>query len=429
MMRYTMACLVGAWLGGLVPFSGADEPADAVRMVVPGGDHAKYWPCWRGPTGQGLAVGPGEYPDKWSDTENVLWKVPVPGKGNSSPIIWKDRLFLTASYDQGKKRSLLCFDRGNGKTLWECALSRGKPEGAYGKNGWASGTPATDGQRVYCYFGNLGVVAVDFDGKEVWHAGLGEVNAFHGMACSPLLHEDKVIIFQDLPGKAAGFVVALDKHSGKEVWKTPRSENVGWSSPIAIRVEGKDQIIVSSQSRVCAYDPSNGKEIWTCSGNLAEVIPTPVVGHGMIFCCSGRAGPTLAISPDGTGDVTRTKKLVWKTVKGSPFVPSPLLQGDYLYMVNDVVSVVSCFEAKTGKMMWQKRCGQATQHGFSASPVGVNGKVFFTNDDGETFVLAAGPEFQLLHVNRLNARTLASPALVDGRWYFRTEKELFCIGK
>jgi len=426
-MRLLLACLMIACLGH-ARISGADE-ADAVRMVLPAGDHAKYWPCWRGPTRQGLAVGAAEYPDKWSDTENVLWKVAVPGKGNSSPIVWKDRLFLTTAYDNGKKRSLLCFDRGNGKKLWECFVPPGKPEGAYGKNGWASGTPATDGERVYGYFGSFGVVAVDFDGKQAWHASLGEINTLHGMAGSPLLYKDKVILYQDQEGQTGGFVVALDKASGKELWKTQRRESVGWGSPIAVSVNGKDQIIVSSQSRVCAYDPASGKEIWTCGGNLVEVIPTPVVGHGMIFCCSGRAGPTLAIRPDGTGDVTRSDKLVWKTIKGSPFVPSPLLYGDYLYMVNDMVSVVTCFEARTGKLMWQKRCGQATQQGFSASPVGVNGKVFFTNDEGETFVLAAGPEFRLLHVNRLNAKTLASPALVDGSWYWRTERELLCVGK
>lgn len=420
-------------LGSSLLVSGVNDSqettSDAVRMFMSGGDYGKYWPRWRGPTGQGLVLSPGDYPDKWSDTDNVRWKVSVPGQGNSSPIIWKDRLFLTTAYDQGKKRSLLCYDRGNGKLTWECNLSKGTPESVQAKNGWASGTPSTDGEHVYCYFGNFGLFCVDFDGKEIWHVGFGAMDAYHGMACSPLLYKDKVIVYQDHRSDSGSFVVALDKLTGKEVWKTPRREHVGWGSPVAVSVNGKDQIVVSSESRVCAYDPETGKEIWSCGGNLVEVIPTPVVGLGMIFCCSGRAGPTLAIKPDGKGDITRSDKLVWKTIKGSPFVPSPLLYGDYLYMVNDIVSVVTCYEAKSGKMMWQNRCGQAVQHGFSASPIGVSGKVFFTNDDGETYVLAAGPEFKLLHVNRLGARTLASPALVDGNWYWRTEKELICIGK
>src|SRR5262249_2028267 len=150
------------------------------------------------------------------------------------------------------------------------------------------------------------------------------------------------------------FVVALDKRTGQELWKTTRKESVGWGSPIAVTVNGTEQIIVSSQDRVYAYAADSGKELWTCGGNLYEGTPPPVVGHGMLFCCSGRAGPTLAIRPDGKGDVTKTDKLVWKTVKGSPFIPSPLLYGDYLYMVNDIVSVVTCYEAKSGKMMWQE---------------------------------------------------------------------------
>jgi outer membrane protein assembly factor BamB len=158
-----------------------------------------------------------------------------------------------------------------------------------------------------------------------------------------------------------------------------------------------------------------------------EVIPTPVAGHGLVFCSSGRAGPTLAIRPGGSGDVTRTH-IAWENSRGSPFVPSPLLYGDFLYLVNDMQSVVTCLDARTGKSMWQGRLGEAHREGFSASPVGVDGKVFFTNDDGETFVLKAGPEFQLLRVNHLNARTLASPALADGRWYFRTERHLLAIG-
>lgn len=421
---FVSALVVSALLGAMVT---AGEPP-AVHMVPPEGEAAKYWPRWRGPSGQGI-VEQGDYPDKWSETENVLWKVPVPGSGNSSPIIWKDRLFLTTSYDKGKRRSILGFDRRSGKRLWEAFAPEGNPEHVKDKNGWASGTPTTDGERIYAYFGNYGVLCVDLDGKQVWHVTFGEMDAYHGMACSPLLYKDRVIVFQDHRSPSGSFVVALDKRTGKEVWKTPRQEKVGWGSPVAIHVNGKDQIIVSSQNRVYAYDPENGKKLWSCGGNLVEVTPTPVVGHGLLFCCSGRAGPTLAIVPDGQGDVTKTDKVVWKTIKGSPFIPSPLLYGDHLYMVNDIVSVITCFEAKTGKLMWSARCGQPVKHGFSASPIGVNGKVFFTNDEGETFVLAAGAKYDLLHTNRLGEKTLATPALLDGRWYWRTEHHLWCIGK
>jgi len=179
---------------------------------------------------------------------------------------------------------------------------------------------------------------------------------------------------------------------------------------------------------VQAYDPERGRELWSCGGTTYEVIPTPVVGYGMVFCASGRAGPTLAIKPGGTGDVTGTH-LAWTSPRGSPFVPSPILYGDQLYMVNDMASIVTALGATTGKTLWQGRLGVARREGFSASPVAVDGKIFFTNDDGETFVLRAGATFDLMHVNDIGERTIASPALVDGRWYIRTDKNLYAVGR
>src|SRR5262249_44053216 len=316
------------------------------------------------------------YPDKWSDTENVLWKVDLPGAGNSSPIIWKDRIFLTTAYDNGKRRSILCLSRDNGKQLWEAFAPDAKPEPCKDKNGHASGTATTDGERVYAYFGNHGVFCVDFAGKQVWHQPFPDMDAYHGTSCSPLLYKDRVIVFQDHRSASGSFVVAFDKKTGKELWKTARKEKVGWGSPVAVRVGDHDEIIVSSEKRVYAYDPATGEVRWSCAGNLEEVTPTPVVGHGLIYCCSGRAGPTLAINPGGSGDVSKTH-VAWSVNTGSPFIPSPLLYGDYLYMVNDILSVGRCYEAKTGKLLWQERLGAVTKHGFSSSPIGVDGKVFF----------------------------------------------------
>ena len=430
----TLAAAVLAFLPSPRAASQADNPkpqprnAVSVEMVPVEGEAANYWPRWRGPGGQNV-VADGRYPDKWSGTDNVLYKVPLPGRGNSSPIIFRDRIFLTAAHDKGKKRTIVCLNRADGKLLWETAAPPGPPEKVQGKNGWASGSATTDGERVYAFFGNGGLLCVNLDGKQVWHVPLGPFDAYHGTACTPLLYKDKVIFFQDHRIKGGSYVAAFDKVTGKELWKTPRKETVGWSSPVAIRVNGKDQIIVSSQNTVYAYNPADGKVLWTCVGNLFEVIPAPSVGHGLLFCCSGRQGPTLAIRPEGaTGDVTKTN-LVWKTVKGSPFVPSPLVYGAELYIINDLTSVATCLDAKTGKVRWQERLGRPLKEGFSATPVAVNGKVFFTNDEGETFVLKAGKEFHLLHVNQLGEKTLASPALLEGRWYIRTERHLFCIGK
>ncbi len=188
----------------------------------------------------------------------------------------------------------------------------------------------------------------------------------------------------------------------------------------------RDELVVSSQGRVAAYDPDSGRELWTVRGNTYEVIPTPVVGHGLVFCSSGRAGPTFAIRPGGSGDVSSTH-VAWSAARGSPFVPSGIIVGDLLYLVNDMQSILTVYEAATGTLVYQNRLGVAMREGFSASPVAVNGKLFFTNDEGQTFVVEAGRTFKLLHVNELGAQTLASPALVDGVWYWRTAEALVAI--
>jgi outer membrane protein assembly factor BamB len=395
-----------------------------VRMIAVEGEGAKYWPRWRGPSGQGL-VSTGTYPDTWSATQNVLWRTPVPGRGNSSPIVWGDRLFVSTAYDGGRRVSLLAFRRGDGGRLWETFVPAARTGSTHFKNGHASATPATDGERVYASFGAGGLVAVDLNGAIVWQRDVGPMEAYHGTAGSPLLYRDRLILYQDQFSDS--FVAAFDARTGRPLWKTARNANVGWGTPVAVRVGDHDEIIVSSQNTVYAYDPDTGRELWRCNGSNYEVIPTPVVGHGMVYCSSGRAGPTLAIRPGGRGDVTASH-LVWKSPRGSPFVPSPIVYGPSVYMVNDMASIVTCLDAMTGQNVWQGRLGVARREGFSASPVAVGGKLFFTNDDGETFVIRPGATFDLLHVNRIGEGTLASPALVDGRWYFRTDRSLVAIG-
>lgn len=402
--------------------------ADDIAMAPAPGDNAdQHWPRWRGPSGQGV-VPDGNYPDQWSDTDNVIWRVAVPGAGNSSPVIWDDQIFLTTAYDNGRRRSILSFDRATGEQRWETfAPVAADPEGAHGKNGWASGTPSTDGERVYAYLGNHGLVAVDLAGEVAWHVSLGDISSLHGSACSPFLHEGNVIIYQDKPG--GGFVAAFNAATGEEVWRTPREARVGWGSPVVIDTGEREELIVSSQHRVTAYDPATGTELWTCQGNSVEVTPTPVVGHGLVFASSGRAGPTLAIRPGGSGDVTDTH-VVWSQLRGSPFIPSPLLYGDFLYMVTDTMGVVTCYRADTGELVWRERLpAETTGEAYSASPIGVDGRVYFTRDSGETFVLRAGPDFEVLQVNQVGEPMLASPALLNGRWYMRTQGHLICVGQ
>jgi outer membrane protein assembly factor BamB len=415
---------------------GAAAP-DGVRLIEAEGDGARYWPRWRGPSGQGV-VRTGGYPDQWSPTEGIKWKVPVPGRGNSSPIVWGDRIFFTTAYDDGARLALLCYRRSDGKLLWELATPQQGVERGHRKNGHASSTAVTDGERVYASFGSHGMLAASLDGKLLWHTPIGTVDNYHGTAGSPVLYKDTVIIYHDgghkfrgpmpEPGQLPSFAAAFDRKTGKLRWRTQRTATVGWGTSVVVRAGNRDELVVCGQYRATAYDASNGKELWNVSGLTFEVIPTPVVGHGLVFCSSGRAGPTIAIRPGGSGDVTATH-VAWSTPKGSPFVPSPVIVDDVIYLVNDMQSIATAYEAKTGTLLYQGRLGVAKKEGFSGSPVAVDGKVFFTNDDGETFVLKAGREFNLLHTNELGEATYASPALVDGTWYFRTASSLLAIGK
>jgi len=419
---------LGLWLslGVLAVATVSAAPGD-VKMIEVTGEGAKYWSRWRGPSGQGQ-VPAGQYTDRWSATTGVQWKVAVPGSGNSSPIVWGDRIFLTTARDQGLRLSMLAFSRKDGAKLWETDIPQNGVEYPHAKNGYASATAATDGELVYASFGRHGLVAFDFNGKIVWHRKFGIIDNYHGPAGSPVLYKDRVFIYQDAnpaPGQRA-FVGAFDKKTGKTIWETPRSETVGWGTAVVINTGERDELVVSSQRRVAAYDPESGKELWTVRGMTFEVIPTPVVGHGLVFASSGRAGPTIAIKPGGSGDVTATH-VAWNSPKGSPFVPSGIVVDDLLYLINDMQSILTVYEAATGALVYQDRLGVAQREGFSASPVHVNGKIFFTNDDGQTFVVQKGRKFNLLHVNEMGARTLASPALVDGTWYWRTDEALLAI--
>jgi outer membrane protein assembly factor BamB len=398
-----------------------------VRMLTVTGEGAKYWPRWRGPSGQGY-VAAGKYANTWSPTRNVKWRVPVAGAGNSSPIVWGERIFLTTAQNNGARLSLVAFNRADGRQLWETAVPTDGIEHVHQKNGHASATPVTDGRMIYASFGRHGLVGFDMNGKIVWHRKFGAINNYHGPAGSPVLHNDRVFIYQDHKGSSdqQAFVAAFDARTGKTIWETPRTETVGWGTPVVINTGTRDELIVNSQRRVAAYDPQSGKELWTVRGMTFEVIPTPVVGDGLVFTSSGRAGPTLAIRPGGRGDVTDTH-VVWSTPKGSPFVPSGVVHDGLLYLVNDMQSILTVYETRTGTLVYQGRMGVAQREGFSASPVVVNNELYFTNDEGETFVVKAGREFNLMHTNSLGERTLASPALVDGIWYWRTAGHLIAI--
>ena len=420
--------LVVTALAATALVSGRAQPAvDDVRIIPAEGEAAKYWSRWRGPSGQGH-VAATNYTDAWSATEHVKWRTPIPGEGHSSPIVWGNHIFLTTATDNGGKVSMLAFNRTTGAQLWQTVLPTTGIEHVYPKNSRASATAVTDGSLVWASFGTHGLAAFDFTGKIVWHRKLGDLSNYHGSAGSPVLYKDRIFLYQDHDGTASlrSFVAAFNTKTGETIWKKDRVETVGWGTPIVINSGGRDELVVSSQRRIYAYNPDTGDELWTVRGNTFEVIPTPVVGHGLVFVSSGRAGPTFAVRPGGKGDVTTTH-VAWTSPRGSPFVPSGLVHGDFLYLLNDMQSILTVFHAKTGELAYQDRLGEPQREGFSSSPVVVGNKLFFTNDDGRTFVVEAGPVFKLLRTNDLGARVLASPALVDGVWFWRTDRELIAI--
>ena len=433
------------WLALTTLFIGCDAPpsqalssvSQSVEMIPIDGEGAGYWPRWRGPSGQGLVDDGHQYTSQWSETANVLWRTDVPGFGFSSPVVWSDRIFLTtASPDPqgswpaggGERRSVLCFRRSDGEIIWETVIPEvASAEKTHPNNGHASSTPATDGERLFVYFGNHGLLALDLDGNILWHQRVGEIEAFNGTASSPLLYKDTVIISQDHRGESGSFIAAFAKETGEPAWRTRRGADQGWGSPVAIRAGDREQIVLSGSYQVTSYEPRTGAQIWTAQGTTVQTTPTPVAGESLLFCSSGRGGPTLAIRPSGKGDVTQTH-IAWQSVRGSPFVSSPVLHDGVLYMVNDTAGVATAYEATTGELLWQGRLGgRRAGQAFYASPIAVNNKIYFAAADGDTFVLQAGREFKLLGVNSLNDEIRASPALVDGTWFIRTQRHLYAI--
>ncbi len=396
-------------------------PALPIEPILPSPEAEHQWPRWRGPWGQGYS-NERDLPVEWSSEKNIEWRTAIPGQGNSSPIIWDDRIYLTSWFDDGKRRSLVSIRRTDGELLWVKDAPAVEPEGrVISKNGYASATPVTDGERVYTFFGNTGLVAFDLDGEVVWHRELGPFDAMHGTGASPVVCGDLVILFQEQSSKQS-IGIALDRRTGNEVWSVTRPPALGWCTPVPLRVGDREELIWGSSHTLVSFDPRTGRELWTCSGPTREVIPTIVHGNGLVYSCSGRNGPTLAVRPGGDGDVT-SSHLAWQVVRGGPHVPSPAIAGDLLYLVNDR-GILTCLDALDGTTVYQTRL----EGMFSASPSIAGGKIYLTNEDGDTFVVRLGSEYELVSVNPIGERVLASMAMLDGRIYLRGAKHLFAIG-
>jgi outer membrane protein assembly factor BamB len=391
----------------------------AVVLPCPGAE--RHWPRFRGPSGQGETHAM-TLPTIWDKGgRNVLWRVKVPGAGNSSPVIWGDHLFLTGSDVKGTERFVHCFSTTDGSLRWTRQVPARPPEkGSRDKNGYASATPVTDGERVICFLGSCGLVAYDFAGNLQWQYDAITVKTTHGTGSSPILYKDLVILAQD-QNQADSIFLALDKRTGKKVWQSTRARAMSWTTPVIVRVGDHDELVVAGAETVRGYDPASGNERWSLRGPTQEVIPAIVIGKNLLYSASGRNGPTLGLRPGGKGDVTATH-LVWRAVRGGPHVPSPALVQGRLYTANDT-GIVTCLDAASGKLVYQERL----EDQFSASPIVAGDLLYFPAESGITYVVRAADTLEVVARNDLGAPILASPAVAAGRLYLRTAEELVCI--
>ena len=386
---------------------------------------ADDWPQFRGPSGQGQSAETG-LPIAWSESQNVVWKTAVPGRGWSSPVVAGGRVWVTTSVD-GKGASLraLAFDVASGREAVNVEVFRLRSADLTNpKNSHASPTPIVEGDRLYVHFGAEGTAALTTSGEIVWTARF-PYDSQHGNGGSPVLYGDLLIFSCD--GSNDAFVVALDKRTGKVRWKTSRRQpwDQAYSTPLVIRAGDRDQLVSVGAYRAAAYDPQTGKEIWRVSyADGFSNVPRPVFGHGLVYIATGFQQPSLlAVRADGAGDVTKTH-LAWTLKRGAPLTPSPLLVGDELFVVNDA-GIASCLDAKTGATHWVQRLGGA----FSASPVFADGRIYFLSEEGTSTVLAPGKEFRQLAAAALDGAILASMAVSERSIFIRTNTHLYRIAQ
>jgi len=418
------------------------------------------WPQFRGPGSLGVATS-SDLPDRWSNSENVGWKVELPGRGWSSPIVWGDRVFLTTVVSEGEvedpKKGLyfggerqeiptslhrwlvLCLDLNSGREVWRQEACRGKPATQlHLKNTYASETPSTDGERVYAYFGNAGLFCYDRQGKLLWSTNWPPVKTRNGWgsAASPVLHQERLFLVNDNDEKS--FALALDKKTGRQLWRVNRDEKSNWATPYIWENAKRTELVIPGSRKVRSYD-LEGNLLWELSGMSSIVIPTPFAKGGLLYVCSGYVGdklrPVYAIKAGAMGDIslppgaTNSQFIAWYRPTAAPYNPSPLVYGDYFYVLFDA-GFLSCYDARTGMVVYDKqRILTDRTSSFTASPWAAQGKIFALSEDGDTFVFQAGPEYRLLHKNSLEEMCMATPALASDRLLIRTISHLYCIKK
>ncbi len=418
------------------------------------------WAQWRGPFATGEALPEANPPSEWSEQKNIRWKIAVPGSGRSSPIIWKDRIFITTAVPTDKAADpdkvkaamadipefarkeahapdkilqfmVIALDRADGKTLWQKTVLEQAPlAGTHADGSWASGSPATDGELLYAYFGSYGLYAMTLDGEVKWSKNLGafKTKANFGEGVSPVLCGDPLIINQDFEG--ASFIVALDRKSGDEKWRVARDEATSWATPLLIRHEGRAQLVVPATKRIRSYDPADGKLLWEIGGMTGNVIPCPVSDGNLVFCMSGFRGAALiAVKLSAaSGDLSaKTEAVAWSAKANTPYVPSPVLSGGLLYYIKVNEGFLTCAEAATGKIHYAEKLPGAPV--VFASPVAAGGRLYVPGKNGVTAVLKLGSKFEVVSINKLEDGIIASPAVAGSDIFIRGFRSLYCIGE
>jgi outer membrane protein assembly factor BamB len=441
-----ISIVLGALMAIILVMAAAQDPS--------GSD--KYWHQWRGPQMNGISAN-GNPPLEWSESKNVKWKVAIPGRGHSTPIIWENRIFILTAVplepeakpaekeeEQGGRRGMpsrktdikhrfdvLCLDRGDGRVIWQKTVKEEVPqEATHDLGSWASHSPVTDGEYVYAYFGSRGLFCLDAaDGSLKWERDFGQMSKRmeFGEGSSPAFYGDKIFILWDHEGDS--FLYALDRETGQDVWKAERDEGTSWATPIVIEVDGKHQVITCATKLIRGYGFETGELIWQCGGMTPNAIPTPMVADGILYAMSGfRGNALLAIRLSGAkGDITGTDAIVWSyDGKETSYTPSGLLYGDKLYFLRSNNGILSCFNIKTGEPFYT---GERIE-GFGnlyTSPVGARDRVYILSQKGAMFVVAHGAEFKLLAKNQLDDSFHSSPAIVDDQMFLRGFENLYCI--
>ena len=405
---------------------------------------AENWPCWRGPRGDGTSAET-QIPVKWNGEtgEGVAWKVAIPGKGHSSPIVWKDRVLVTTCVEESRERLLLCLNRDDGEILWQSSVAVSPLEKKHSLNSFASGTPATDGELVYVTFlvsGNrdeeakaaqreasatgatLLVVAFNMHGGKVWSAEPGGFASVHGFCSSPVIYKDLLIVNGDHDGDS--YVAALNRKTGETVWKMPREHQTrSYCTPLIRNINGKDQMVMTGSKRIVSLDPNTGETNWLIEGPTEQFVSSMVYDGAAFYMTAGF--PThhvMSIRPDGTGDVTKSH-VVWHSEVARCYVPSPVLVEDKLFVADDQ-GTVNCFDTATGDRLWKDRLGNH----YSGSLVTANGLAYFPADDGIVAVVKPAKELDVVEKNKLGEYSYASPAISNGHIFIRGENHLFSIG-